>query len=637
MATIKDPLIGKEIKDYRFTDKLGGGAFGAVYRAEHTRLQKSFAIKVLHPHIASDEGIVERFRREAKSLATLNHPNIVQIVDFDFNPEFGFYLILEWIKGDPLSRMIKQQKRLSLDTVVDLFSQMLSALSEAHEYGIVHRDLKPANLMITPTGRRNVLKILDFGIASLGDDDHGLTMTGTAMGSANYMSPEQALGNIRDIDTRSDLYSCGIILGKCLTGTNVFKAESPTQILWKHIYDPAPTLASLYPEGRFSPELEAVFAKSLAKQKDDRFPDALTFLEALQDAAAAPAPSVSARTRTPAPQHSVGAHVRTPATGMISPSTRGDISHSGTGLRTPSQVGTRVPTGTLQRPITRSKSGGYSRVGNRASSGALRGIRPTKIRDANMGEQSEPSFSASSSNSSMRKPPPQRMASMGALKTSTPEPESSNPWQKYAIVAGVVFFALIGFFVFGNRDKPKNNKPTVSRTDDDDMGGLDLIRDVQEEQKRKAAAKRKKEQAALKAAQEEENKAKEKDNKKVAPRPVVRKVRRRTVRKVRKRRIRKAVRRRVVRRRVVRRRVVAKATFYTLKVRSIPSGASISKNGVSLGRLTPTTLRIRAGSTVRIRLTKCERMARSFSWSATKNASRSVRLPTDLLRRNRCP
>lgn len=282
-----DPLIGREVKDYRFSDKLGGGAFGAVYRAEHIRLSgRSVAIKVLHPHIASDEGIVERFRREARSLASLNHPNIVQIIDFDWHDDIGFYLVLEWLKGDALNKILKQQKRLTADVVVDLFSQMLSALQEAHSQGIVHRDLKPANVMVVETGPRRVLKILDFGIASLSDSEHDLTTDGTAMGSANYMSPEQALGQIKKIDNRSDLYSCGIIMGKCLTGKNVYAADSPTQILWKHIYEPPPLLKSLYPDGNFSQPLEDVFAKSISKDKSDRYQSATEFLEALQKAAA---------------------------------------------------------------------------------------------------------------------------------------------------------------------------------------------------------------------------------------------------------------------------------------------------------------------------------------------------------------
>lgn len=287
----KDPLIGKEFKFYRIVDKIGGGAFGAVYRAEHTRLPKPFAIKVLHPHIASDELIVSRFEREARTLATLNHPNIVQLVDFDKDDEVGLYLVMEWLRGASMKQIIQKKKRLPMDVTCEFFQHLLSGLQEAHEHGIVHRDLKPANLMIIPAGSHQILKILDFGVASLSSDDRDLTMVGAAMGSANYMSPEQAMGNIKEVDNRSDLYSCGVILGHCLTGKRVFLGETPTQTLMKHIHEPPRTLHEMCPEETFSPQIEAVFARSLAKRKEDRFQSAREFLEAVVDASKSSAPA----------------------------------------------------------------------------------------------------------------------------------------------------------------------------------------------------------------------------------------------------------------------------------------------------------------------------------------------------------
>ena len=285
----KDPLIGREIKFYRIVDKIGGGAFGAVYRAEHTRLSKPFAIKVLHPHIASDEVIVSRFEREAQTLATLNHPNIVQLVDFDRDDEFGLYLVMEWLRGASMKQIIQKKKRLPLDVTIEFFQHLLSGLQEAHEHGIVHRDLKPANLMIIPAGSHQILKILDFGVASLSSDDRDLTMMGAAMGSANYMSPEQAMGNIKEVDSRSDLYSCGVILGHCLTGKRVFLGDTPTQTLMKHINEPPRSLAEMCPEEHFPPQIEAVFAKSLAKRKEDRYQSAREFLDAIVEASKSPA------------------------------------------------------------------------------------------------------------------------------------------------------------------------------------------------------------------------------------------------------------------------------------------------------------------------------------------------------------
>lgn len=226
---VKDLYIGKQIKDYLVTEKIGGGTFGAVYRADHIRLPRSFAIKILHPHISNDETVVRRFKREAETLSMLQHPNVLQIIDFDWNDDIGYYLVTEFLNGEPLNELLRRKVRCSLDETVLLFSQLLSGLAQAHDKGVVHRDLKPANLMILLNEEQLTLKILDFGIATLGDQME-MTQTGTALGSAKYMSPEQVKGEIRAIDHRSDLYSAGIIFGKMVTGRDIFTASSPPKI-----------------------------------------------------------------------------------------------------------------------------------------------------------------------------------------------------------------------------------------------------------------------------------------------------------------------------------------------------------------------------------------------------------------------
>ncbi len=281
---ITDPFLNKVIKDYKIVKKIGKGTFGAVYQAQHVRLSKKlFAIKILHPHIATEKEIVERFRREAESLALLSHPNIVQIIDFDFLENIGYFLVMEWLNGITLKKYLKEKTRISLKETEEIFLQLMRGLGEAHRNQIVHRDLKPANIMLIPLEDSLSVKILDFGIAAL-KDNHDITEEGIAMGSANYISPEQAMGQVKEIDGRSDLYSCGIIFAKCITGKNVFSGKSSAEVIIKHISVPPPKLNELYPEGNFSEELESFYQRSIHKDKEKRFQTAREFASEMKRA-----------------------------------------------------------------------------------------------------------------------------------------------------------------------------------------------------------------------------------------------------------------------------------------------------------------------------------------------------------------
>ncbi len=510
----KDPLLGKKFKDYLIVERIGGGAFGAVYKAQHARLSgKFFAIKVLHPHIAADTEIIKRFEREAESLALLDHPNIVQIIDFDSSDEVGYYIVMEWLKGKPLSKYLKKKKRLSLKETEEIFLQLLVGLGEAHKKGIVHRDLKPANLMLVPTGNSLLVKILDFGIAALKSDDQGLTSDGTAMGSANYMSPEQAMGKVREIDSRSDLYSCGIIFGKCLTGRNIFTGESQTEILMKHIQAPPPKLNELYPAGNFSPELEAFFAKSIAKKKEDRFQTAREFAEAMKAAIHAselgvgpkaaveaspglnvenvrvirevvkPSPAVATTTDTSAEGNSISASrsQSLSSSKILASSTPPIKARKDQGRETPPKVG--AESSVSERSLSSSSSFGQrgldfldGEVGERSLTGLERlrkqsgsysslemsGETSLSSLGGASGSTSSPSLRGEMSFSSSLSRKGSRSRSKSAKIVKVKRDDDGFLWRLkrgHVIILGAVVFLLasiaVGYFIF--RPKPKDN------------------------------------------------------------------------------------------------------------------------------------------------------------------------------------
>ncbi len=282
---MSDPLVGRTVKHYQLTKLIGTGGFGNIYQAIHLRLNKFFAFKVLHRHHTANEEIVRRFESEAKVLSSLNHINIIQLIDFDFDEVVGHYIVLEWLEGETLKSLLQREKSLSPETTYALFEQILKGLYAAHQHNVVHRDLSPANIMLIPTNRAPIVKILDFGIALFNEAEiQRQTMTGTILGSAKYMAPEQALGEIYDIDHRSDLYSCGMLLAKCLTGNPPFYRGASTKIMLDKLNAPLPSLGELAGDRTFSPELEAVFAKAAAIDKNQRFQSAMEFLQALRDA-----------------------------------------------------------------------------------------------------------------------------------------------------------------------------------------------------------------------------------------------------------------------------------------------------------------------------------------------------------------
>jgi serine/threonine-protein kinase len=254
---------------YRIIRKLGSGGMANVYLAEDEELGRRVAIKILNDRYANDELFIERFRREAKSAAALSHPNIVSIYDRG-EAEGTYYIAMEVIEGRSLKEMILTRGPLPITTALTLAREILDALSFAHRHGIIHRDIKPHNILI---GER--LKVTDFGIARAGASQ--MTEAGSIMGTAQYLSPEQARG--APVTAASDLYSVGIVLYEMLTGKVPFTGDSPIEIAMKHLNDPPRPPSRIRPE--IPAELDAVVLRVLAKEPEDRYQSAEEFSEDL--------------------------------------------------------------------------------------------------------------------------------------------------------------------------------------------------------------------------------------------------------------------------------------------------------------------------------------------------------------------
>src|SRR5829696_2866352 len=264
---------------YRIIGRLGSGGMADVYEAEDTQLGRRIALKLLHRRFAEDAEFVERFRREASSAAGLSHPNIVQV--FDRGAWDGtYYIAMELLAGRNLKQIVREYgptQPLDPALAVDVVLQILKAARFAHRRGVVHRDIKPHNVIVDEEGRA---KVTDFGIARAGASD--MTETGSVMGTAQYLSPEQAQG--LPVDARSDLYSIGVVLYELLTGVVPFDADSPVTIALKQVSEaPVPAIQR---NPAIPPAMDAVVMRALRKDPDARFQDADEFIAALETALA---------------------------------------------------------------------------------------------------------------------------------------------------------------------------------------------------------------------------------------------------------------------------------------------------------------------------------------------------------------
>jgi eukaryotic-like serine/threonine-protein kinase len=288
-------LLGRVVGKYKILDQIGEGGMGTVYRAEHVVLGSPAAVKILLPQFSRDAVVVERFFQEARTATAIRHPGIVEVFDYGRLPDDQAYIAMELLRGEDLAGFLARRGKLDAALATQIAGQILVALNATHAVGVIHRDLKPDNLYLVrdasaPGAIR--VKILDFGIAKLiGDplgrprDGRPTSKNGSILGTPAYMAPEQCRGGV-ELDARVDVYALGCILFEMLTGRPPFVAAGDGEVMAMHIYEPPPRLSNLV---RGLPvELDALLAKLLTKERDDRIPSAAYALATLERAPVEP-------------------------------------------------------------------------------------------------------------------------------------------------------------------------------------------------------------------------------------------------------------------------------------------------------------------------------------------------------------
>jgi eukaryotic-like serine/threonine-protein kinase len=328
-------LVGTIIADrYRITSRIGGGGMGQVYKAEHIRMKRQCAVKVLRANLAGDPEATQRFQREAENASQLSHPNVAQIYDFGEHAQL-VYLAMEFIDGESLAALLQRESAVHPDVAADIISQSAAALEAAHARGVLHRDVKPDNIMLgkNPDGTFQV-KLVDFGIArAMTSDEQRVTRTGLVIGTPEFMSPEQIAGE--ELDARSDLYALALVAFQCLTGKDAFPATSSKQNLIMRLTSRPRTLLEVRGDVPWPESLQQVFDRALAPDPSERYDSVGLFAEELWAAIGAMTPTqtaelyrraleqrvVSVASRTPMsnPKAMPAASVGAPTLGVPSP------------------------------------------------------------------------------------------------------------------------------------------------------------------------------------------------------------------------------------------------------------------------------------------------------------------------------
>ncbi len=332
-------LVGQVVADrYHVIKKLGEGGMGQVYLAEHVKMGRRSAIKVMSPAMVHDPDAVARFNREAANASRITHPNVCAVYDFGETPDGLIYLAMEFVEGEPLTALIEREGALPLARATAIFKQTADALQAAHDLGIVHRDLKPDNIMVARNrDGADLVKVVDFGIAkAVGGDEAGqkVTKTGLVVGTPEFMSPEQLSGD--KVDGRSDLYSLALVYFRMLTGELPFQADSVQETMIKRLTDDPAKLAAIRPDLTFPDGLQQIFDAALARTPAQRYQTVAKFADDVV--------AVAGLAR---------------GTRGVAPATRADIEGKTQLLdshETKAQAAKRAPAGRTQQQVARKRS-----------------------------------------------------------------------------------------------------------------------------------------------------------------------------------------------------------------------------------------------------------------------------------------
>jgi len=287
--------VGQVIGTYGIVRKVGSGGMGEIYEVSHSRLAGRYAMKVLRAEAGAASEALTRFQREAKVTSALRHPNIVQVIDFSTTDAGQPYLVMEFLDGPELAQVMKGSNPLPLPQIVSYVKQIASGLMAAHEHDVVHRDLKPQNIFVLKVAGidHELVKLVDFGISKISAATATITSASTVIGTAQYMSPEQALGRIEQIDARTDQFSLALIVYEMLTGETAFRGESVSSVVYQIVHEEPRHLVD--PNGPIPPAVASVLKRALEKDKGRRFSTVKAFADAFEGAATASA-RVSATT-----------------------------------------------------------------------------------------------------------------------------------------------------------------------------------------------------------------------------------------------------------------------------------------------------------------------------------------------------